>query len=121
MSTRLPAIGPIDRLRRRPHQPGKKGNAPPNRPSDTIVLISRLTDGPKNRIHLGMPKHFSLGAVALVALGTIVLQGGALANPPADGGRKFAQATHQPSKRTAGTPVYFELKIYINADVSQYP
>src|SRR5260370_2000365 len=115
MSTRLPAIGPIDRLRRRPHQPGKKGNAPPNRPSDTIVLISRLTDGPKNRIQLGMPRHFSLGAVALVALGTIVLQGGALANPPANGARTFAQATPHPSRRTARKAFYYDLKTCMHA------
>jgi hypothetical protein len=121
MSTRLPAIGPLAHLRCRPQPPCKEGTAPPNRPSDTIVLISRLTDGPKNRIHLGMPKHFSLGAVALVALGTMVLQGGALANPPANGARKFAQATPQPSKRTAGKALYFDLRSYIKAVLAQDP
>ena len=85
------------------------------------VLISRLTDGAKSRIHLGMPKHLSLGAAAVIALGSIVWQEAALASPPANGSRKGIQVSPSPSKRAQGKALYFDLRGYIKAVLAQDP
>ena len=116
---RLPFLIAVDLAHRKPRSRAKSRL---NRKPEIVTLVSRLTDEVKQRIHLGMPKHFSLGAAAIIALGSIVLQEAVqAASPPANGAPKAVPVTPASTKRTTSKALYFDLRGYIKAVLAQDP